>query len=404
MEEQQVRLVVLAGGQGRRMWPLSHARRAKQLLPLLPGAEGEKESLLSRLWRQLGPAGLQQDTFIAISHSQTEALRNQISTSLNVIQEPEAKGIYPAIALAASYLYSVASLSLQETVAVMPADLYLEEEDWLETLKELPGQLRKHRLSHAVTSDESGIIVFRLESVVSALEAEGLPILYEQLFRRYEELYGNLEQAMSRLFRDSPTFRMPEQPFCRINSWNALAAVQPENASIYNDSAAPVIMMGLSNITVAVSADGILIADRTADICRDQLWNLAAEKRPLVPGYEAGAWGSAVVMSCTTGEDGQQAITRMLEVREGEYLNYAFYLRRKKILTVLAGVGELIRNEERTVIRTGDVIEIKPGERHTVQATSRLSVLESHFGTELTENDRIVLADHWEEVLPSIFH
>ncbi|WP_336773950.1 sugar phosphate nucleotidyltransferase [Paenibacillus sp. MMO-58] len=402
MGEQQVRLVLLAGGQGRRMWPLSHSKRAKQLLPLLPGPSGDKESLLNRLWRQLNQVGLQQDTFITISHNQTETLRSQLSVSLNVIQEPETKGSYPAVALAASYLYSVASIPLHETVAVLPADLYVEEEDWLETLKELPEQLRRHQLNHAVTSDESGIIVFRLESVISALTEEGLPIQYEQLFRRYEELYSRLAGRMIKLFEESPTFRMPEQPFCRINSWNDLAAAFPENASIYNDSAVPVIMMGLSNITVAVSSAGILIADQAACIPDEQSRNISTEQQPLTPGYEAGRWGSAVVINCLSCEDGQQSITRKLEMVDGGFLSYAFYLKRKIVWTVLAGVGELVRNEKRSIIKTGEVVELLPGERHTVMARSGLTLLEAHIGTDLTEDDRIVLGDHWEEVHTAI--
>ncbi|NIK70311.1 sugar phosphate nucleotidyltransferase [Paenibacillus sp. BK720] len=402
MGEQQVRLVLLAGGQGRRMWPLSHAKRAKQLLPLLSGPNGERESLLNRLWRQLDQVGLQQDAFIAISRNQTDILRDQLSINLNVIQEPEAKGRYPVVALAASYLYSVASIPLHETVAVLPADLYVEEEDWLETLKELPEQLRRHQLDRALTSDESGIIVFRLESVISALTEEGLPVQYEQLFRHYGELHSRLENGMTRLFERSPTFRMPEQPFCRIDSWSALAAAFPENASIYNDSAAPVIMMGLSNITVAVSSAGILIADQTASIPDEQVRNLSAEQQPLVPGYEAGRWGKAIVISCMSSEEGQQAITRKLEVVEGGFLSYAFYLRRKIVWTVLAGAGELIRNEKRSIIKTGEVVELLPGERHTVVAGSGLTLLEAHIGTDLTEDDRIVLGDFGEEVSTAI--
>lgn len=399
---QQVRLVILAGGQGRRMWPLSHSKRAKQLLPLLPGPLGEKESLLNRLWRQLDQVGLQQDAFLAISRNQTEILRDRLSINLNVIQEPEAKGSYPAVALAASYLYSVASIPLHETVAVLPADLYVEEEDWLETLKELPEQLRRHQLNRALTSDESGIIVFRLETVISALAEEGLPIQYEQLFRQYEELHSRLEDRMIRLFKGSPTFRMPEQPFYRIDSWNALSAAFPENASIYNDSAAPVIMMGLSHITVAISSAGILIADQTAYIPEERMRNISAEHPTLVPGYESGRWGNAVVISCISSEEGQQAITRKLEMVDGGVLGYAFYLKRKLVWTVLAGVGELVRNEKRCSIKAGDVIELQPGERHSVTARSSLTILESHIGTDLTEDDRIVLGDHGEEVSTAI--
>ncbi|GLX66022.1 sugar phosphate nucleotidyltransferase [Paenibacillus glycanilyticus] len=398
MGEQQVRLVLLAGGQGRRMWPLSHARRAKQLLPLLPGTNGEQESLLKRLWRQLGNVGLHQDTFIAISRHQTEALRNEIPASLNVIQEPVAAGINPAVALVASYLHTVAAIPLHEIIAVVPADLYVEDEEWFETLKELPEQLRKHQLSRVLTSDSSGIIAFQLKSVISALTEEGLPLAYEQLFRHYEELQGKLESVVSRLLEGSPTFRMPELPFHRINSWNSLAVLS-ENASIYNDSAVPVIMMGQSDIIVAVSSAGILIANRKEAIPDDRLRKLSEEEqKPLVPGYEAGQWGNAVVLSCTSGDDGQQSITRKLEMIEGECLSYAFYMKRKKIWTLLTGVGELIRNEKRSILKAGDVVEILPGERHTLLARSGICLLEAHIGPALTEDDRIVLADHWEEV------
>ncbi|CAM3196412.1 sugar phosphate nucleotidyltransferase [Paenibacillus lupini] len=400
MGEQQVRLVLLAGGQGKRMWPLSHAKRAKQLLPLITGEEGARQSLLQRLWSQLGKIGLQQDTFIAISRHQVETVRNQMEGSSNVIREPEAKGMYPAVALAAVYLYSVASIPLYETVAVLPSDLYLEDEEWLEALKELPEQFRKHELSLVQTSDGSGIVAFQLGTVISCLQQEGLPLQYEQLYRHYEELHSSLAQVVEQLVEGCPTFKMPELPFYHINSWDALHTALPDNDPIYNDSAVPIVLKGLNDITIAMSSAGILVAAKGAVQSEMELQGFRSEEPLFLSGYEEGSWGYATVIHTTTTTlEGHQSVTRQLTVMAGKELAYELYLKRKKIWTVLAGEGEAVLNEERRAIRAGDVIEIAPRVKHTIRAVSHLSIIEVQIGSELMEDDRIILADNWEDLL-----
>lgn len=400
MGEQQVRLVLLAGGQGRQMWPLSHAKRAKQLLPLLTSEEGAKQSLLQRLWNQLGKIDMQQDTFITISRHQVDTVRNQIEGSLNVIREPESRGMYPAVALAAAYLYSVASIPLHETVAVLPSDLYLEDEEWLEALKELPEQFHKHELSLVQTSDGSGILAFQLGTVISCLQQGGMPLQYEQLYRRYDELHSSLAQVIAQLVEGCPTFKMPELPFFHINSWDTLHNALPNNDPIHNDSAVPIVMKGLSDIIVAFSSAGILVAPKGTVNSEMGLQGFRSEEPLFLSGYEESSWGHATVInSTTTNLEGQQSVTRKLTVIAGRELAYELYLKRKKIWTVLAGEGEAVLNEERRVVRAGDVIEIAPRVKHTIRAASPLSIIEVQIGSDLMEDDRIILADNWEDLL-----
>lgn len=52
-----MRLILLSGGAGKRLWPLSNTNRPKQFLPVLRH-EGKAESMLQRVCRQLSGAGL----------------------------------------------------------------------------------------------------------------------------------------------------------------------------------------------------------------------------------------------------------------------------------------------------------------------------------------------------------
>ncbi|MBE0343662.1 mannose-1-phosphate guanylyltransferase, partial [Paenibacillus sp. 28ISP30-2] len=53
-----MRIVLLCGGAGKRLWPLSNDIRSKLFLRLLPAPDGQKESMLGRVYRQLTVAAI----------------------------------------------------------------------------------------------------------------------------------------------------------------------------------------------------------------------------------------------------------------------------------------------------------------------------------------------------------
>ncbi len=121
-----MKLILLSGGSGKRLWPLSNDARSKQFLRILQGPGDRKESMVERVWRQLGEAGLQQNAYIATGAAQEELLRSHVGQDVPIIIEPERRDTFPAIALAAVYLYSVAGMRLDEAVAILPVDPYVE--------------------------------------------------------------------------------------------------------------------------------------------------------------------------------------------------------------------------------------------------------------------------------------
>ena len=102
-----MRIVLLSGGSGKRLWPLSNDTRSKQFLKVLEGEDGHTESMVQRVWRQLKHTGLSKQATIATSKPQVEILRSQLGYEVDLVVEPERRDTFPAIALAAVYLYSV---------------------------------------------------------------------------------------------------------------------------------------------------------------------------------------------------------------------------------------------------------------------------------------------------------
>lgn len=49
-------IVLLSGGSGKRLWPLSNEIRSKQFLKLLSDANGGHESMVQRVYRQITQA------------------------------------------------------------------------------------------------------------------------------------------------------------------------------------------------------------------------------------------------------------------------------------------------------------------------------------------------------------
>jgi mannose-1-phosphate guanylyltransferase len=91
-------ILVLAGGSGTRLWPLSRRSTPKHLLPLAPGGETLLRSTLDRV------TGLGDSVRVVTAANQAPGCRSAlVGLGLGddtIIEEPEARGTGPALALA----------------------------------------------------------------------------------------------------------------------------------------------------------------------------------------------------------------------------------------------------------------------------------------------------------------
>ena len=131
-----MQLVLLSGGSGKRLWPLSNNARSKQFLPLLEKADGTMESMVQRVVRQAKEAQLTNDITIATNATQSDIIISQLGDTVSMITEPERRDTFPAIALAASYLKLAKGCSDDEVVVIMPCDPYTEA-GYFDTIRQM---------------------------------------------------------------------------------------------------------------------------------------------------------------------------------------------------------------------------------------------------------------------------
>ena len=134
--------ILLSGGSGKRLWPLSNDIRSKQFIKIFRREDGEYESMVQRVYRQLCEVDPGAAVTIATSKAQVSAIRNQLGDSVSVCVEPCRRDTFPAIALAAAYLHDVKGVGGDEAVVVCPVDPYVER-GYFETL------VKMHALAEA---------------------------------------------------------------------------------------------------------------------------------------------------------------------------------------------------------------------------------------------------------------
>ena len=122
-----MQIVLLSGGGGKRLWPLSDEVRSKQFLQVLQSPSGQPESMIQRVVRQLRAVLPQARVTVATGEAQEDLIRRQLGGDVSVVTEPARRDTFPAIALAASYLASEGGCAPDEVAVVMPCDVYTDE-------------------------------------------------------------------------------------------------------------------------------------------------------------------------------------------------------------------------------------------------------------------------------------
>ncbi|KRE10467.1 mannose-1-phosphate guanylyltransferase [Bacillus sp. Root239] len=449
-----MKTILLSGGSGKRLWPLSNDARSKQFLKVLEDDNQELQSMVQRVWKQLENVGLADSAVLATSKSQVDMIHSQLDNKADLIVEPCRRDTFPAIALAATYLYSVQDTELEEVVAVLPVDPYVENR-FFNRVKDLENAvhgsdaqlaligvkptypsakygyivpansentndyLPVNRFTEKPSEDKAatlidqgalwncGVFAFKLGYVISILEEKGLPTQYDELLKQYEELpkisfdYEVVEKAEEIVvlpydgyWKDLGTWNTLTEEMATSQIGKGVISENSENVHLINELDIPVTVLGGSNLIVAASPDGILVSDKEAS---PQIKELVGEfeNRPM---YEERRWGWYRVLDYTKLEEGKEVLTKRIGIAEGKNLSYQLHDHRDEVWTIIKGEGEFVLNDEVRSIKTGDVIQIQAGDKHAVKATTGLEIIEVQTGSQLIEEDIVRLFMTWEEI------
>lgn len=92
-------IVLLSGGSGKRLWPLSNDIRSKQFIKIFKKEDGEYESMVQRVYRQIKTVDAEATVTIATSKSQVSAIHNQLGEEVSVCVEPCRRDTFPPLRL-----------------------------------------------------------------------------------------------------------------------------------------------------------------------------------------------------------------------------------------------------------------------------------------------------------------
>lgn len=449
-----MKLILLSGGSGKRLWPLSNDARSKQFLKVLRNERGQMQSMVQRVWSQLGSTGLREASYIATANSQADMIQNQLGSEVKLIVEPERRDTFPAIALASTYLYSVEGVGLDEVVAVLPVDPYVEkpfferikglEEVLLESgadlalmgvaptypsekygyivpadtqrqqehmkvshFREKPNAEQARELIQEQALWNCGVFAFKLGFILQKIQKLGLTPEYEALREGYSKLpkisfdYEVAEKTENIValrydgaWKDLGTWNTLTEEMSGELIGNGIISEDSQNTHLVNELDIPVTVLGLSNIVVAASPDGILVADKTASPRIKEIVS-GINNRPM---YEERRWGWYKALEHMKYDDGTEVLTKRISLNPGKNLSYQYHHLRSEVWTLIRGEGELALDGMLYSVRAGDVLRIPQGVKHALKAVTELEFIEVQTGEELVEEDIIRVCQGWDEV------
>ena len=447
-----IHLVLLSGGSGTRLWPLSNSSRSKQFLKVLRDAEGNHVSMVQRVFGQIRAVDAEVDVTIATCAAQENSIRRQVEGGYALVLEPERRDTAPAIMLACANLAYEQKAGAGDTVIVMPIDTYADQayydgivkldeavqsgfaelvllgveptypsEKYGYIVPETPeGDLRKvarftEKPDEATAREllargalwNGGVFAFKL-GYLTDIAARYLPVNdFVQFRERYAELpkisfdYEVVEKASS----------VAAVPYAGewkdLGTWNTLTEEMQEERSgrvvvdestcegvhVINETGFPMVVAGMSDAVIVATPDGILISSKEASKSIKSQVAEAAESRPM---YEQRRWGEYRVIDSSVFPDGAKALTKELIIRDGKQLSYQRHQHRGEVWTVVSGSGEVVLDGLVQQVRAGSVVNIGKCRMHAGRAVGAdLHIIEVQQGEILVEEDIERFGDFW---------
>lgn len=439
-----MKIILLSGGSGKRLWPLSNDARSKQFLRLLTAPDGSKESMIQRVVRQIKSAGLTDDIVIATGVNQKDSIENQFGDAISVVTEPCRRDTFPAIMLACAYLSSQGTAA-DEPIIVMPCDSYTGSGYFTAIAKmaeavkdgvadmvlmgieptypsakygyivpdiagcktdvlgvmpvkrftEKPDVPTAEKLIAEGALWNGGVFAFRLGYLMDIIKSVSPHSDFTSLRNSYADLpkisfdYAVVEKATSvgvvpysGQWKDLGTWNTLTDEL-DSHSFGNVHEDSTEDCYVINELELPVVCIGAKGLVIAASPDGILVSDRKQS---ENLKHLVdgIGKRPM---YEERRWGEYKVIDFIEYPDGFCALTKQLTLRAGCSISYQRHTCRDEIWTFVNGEGEIVLNGERRPIKRGDVVNIPKGCLHALRATTPLTFIEVQQGSNLVEED-----------------
>lgn len=429
-------IVLLSGGSGKRLWPLSNDIRSKQFIKIFRKEDGTYESMVQRVYRQIKSADPDATVTIATSETQVPSILNQLGEEVGISVEPCRRDTFPAIALATAYLVDVMHAEPSESVVVCPVDPYVED-DYFRALKGLSEQADKGEANLVLMGIEptypsekygyiipetaentayvktfkekptadvateyinqgalwnGGVFAYKLKYVLDKAHELIAFTDYYDLYEKYETLTKiSFDYAVVEKEEKIQVMRFSGQ-WKDLGTWNTLTEAMEEQivgkgilndtcsgVHIINEMDVPVLAMGLTDVVISASAEGILVSDKEqSSYIKPYVDDIVQEVM-----FAEKAWGSYKVIDTM-----QEGVTVKVTLNAGHSMNYHSHKYRDEVWVVVSGQGKTIIDGMEQTVNPGDVLTMSAGCRHTIIADTELKLIEVQLGKDISAQDK----------------
>ncbi len=430
-------IILLSGGSGKRLWPLSNDVRSKQFIKLFKTDDGEYESMVQRMYRQIKAVDSDASVTIGTSKTQVSAINNQVGINVGICVEPCRRDTFPAIALAAAYLKDFENLDENEPVVVCPVDPYVDEEYFkaLSVISDIAANddanLILLGMEPTYPSEKYGYIIPESDTLVSKVrsfkekpDVETAKKYLEQgalwnggvfafklkyVLNRAHELidftdFHDLRAKYDTVQKISFDYAVVEKEtnikvmrfsgqWKDLGTWNTLTEAMDEpvigdgilnekcsNVHVINELDMPILCMGLKDVVVAASPEGILVSDKSeSSYIKPYVEKIS---NPIM--FAEKSWGSFRILDVQ-----DYSLTIRVTLMPGHKMNYHYHNERDEVWTILSGNGVVVVDGTKMTVGPGDVVKMPRGIKHTIYAISELKVMEVQLGKEIRVADKV---------------
>ena len=398
--------------------------------------DGRYESMVQRVYRQIRNVDSGARITVATSKTQVSAIHNQLGDGVGISVEPCRRDTFPAIVLATAYLHDVQGIDPEEGVVVCPVDPYVDE-SYFAMLKTLGQQAEKGEanlvlmgIEPTYPSEKYGYIIPENKDIISKVStfkekpdiktaetyiAQGAlwnggvfaykmsymlekahELIdftdYQDLFAKYETLTPiSFDYAVAEKESRIQVIRYGGQ-WKDLGTWNTLTESMEEsaigeavlnekceNVHVLNELGIPILCMGLHDVIVSASPEGILVSDKI----QSSYIKPFVDKIDQQIMFAEKSWGSFRVLDV---ED--ESLTIKVTLNAGHSMNYHSHKNRDEVWVVVSGRGRTIVDGMEQVVHTGEVITMQAGCRHTILADTELKLIEVQLGKEISVHDK----------------
>lgn len=447
-----MKIVILAGGQGTRLWPLSRPYFPKQYLKL----PGLKWSLFQVTLQRALRLVAREDLLIVTQREQIFLVCGALEElgidpqRVNLIEEPCGRNTFPAVCLA---LKSICSKQADETVLIWPCDHWIEEENELmDIFRESLSSTQRYLVTFGVmpSHPHTGFGYIQPGSIAgngfqvdqfhekpnsklaqeyiyrgylwnSGIVMASCGLIIEEICRYAPHLWAQISEEMTEEgYASLPSLSMDKgllEKSTRVLvvpisvGWNDLGSFESWHAFserglfnncgetkknlVFSSSGKSVVFKDVDNLIVVDEPDVLLICqkDNSHDLKEIALSHEdSLNHRP----RDYRPWGHYDVLDSRIDDDGAYKIKR-ITILPGKRISLQSHRNRSEHWVVLKGTAWVEIEGNSQWVEAGESIYVSRGERHRIENKKKnlLEILEIQKGSQVDEEDIVRYQDDY---------